>query len=107
MARLGALCAGIGFILLALAGSAGAQDKEKVIAERQDLMKKQVRDWIAIRNYLAGKADEVTAVAAADALRKSVPSGPTYYPPVAVGPAHESIWGTKPEVWTEHIRLLA
>jgi hypothetical protein len=46
----------LGGIALAIAMSASAtasaQDKDKVIAERQDFMKKQIRDWIAIRNYL-------------------------------------------------------
>src|SRR6478672_9316531 len=77
--------------------AAWAQDKEKVIAERQDVMKKQIRDWIAVRNYLAGNADQQAAVAAADALTKSVPTVPNYFPPGTAGPAPEGKWGTKPE----------
>jgi cytochrome c556 len=87
--------------------AAWAQDKEKVIAERQDLMKRQIRDWIAIRNYAAGNADQQTAVAAADALTKSVPTVPNYFPPGTAGPAPDGKWGTKSEVWTEHDKFLA
>src|SRR6266404_1178473 len=83
------------------------QDKEKVIADRQDLMKKQVRDWIAIRNYLAGNADQPVAVAAADALTKSLPTVSNYFPPGTAGPTPDGKWGTKPEVWTEHDKFLA
>jgi cytochrome c556 len=87
--------------------AAWAQDKEKVIAERQDVMKKQIRDWIAVRNYLAGNADQQAAVAAADALTKSVPTVANYFPPGTAGPAPDGKWGTKPEVWTEHDKFLA
>ena len=87
--------------------AAWAQDKEKVIADRQDLMKKQVRDWIAIRNYLAGNAEQPVAVAAADALTKSLPTVPNYFPPGTAGPTPDGKWGTKPEVWTEHDKFLA
>ena len=107
MARLGALCAGAGFILLALAGTASAQDKDKVIAERQDFMKKQTRDWIAIRNYLAGNADQQTASAAADSLTKSVPTTPDHFPPGTAGPAPDGKYATKPEVWSEHDKFVA
>lgn len=84
-----------------------AQDKEKVIAERQEVMKRQVRDWVAIRNYLAGNADQQTAAAAADALVKSVPTVPNYFPPGTAGPTPDGKWATKPEVFTEHDKFLA
>lgn len=87
--------------------AAWAQDKDKVIAERQDLMKKQIRDWIAIRNYLAGNADQSTATAAADALTKSVPTVPNYFPPGTAGPTPDGKWATKPEVWSEHDKFVA
>jgi cytochrome c556 len=91
----------------AISTAALAQDKDKVIAERQDFMKKQIRDWIAIRNYLAGNADQPTATAAADALTKSVPTVPNYFPAGTAGPTPDGKWGTKPEVWSEHDKFVA
>src|SRR5512138_2889612 len=87
--------------------AAWAQDKEKVIAERQDLMKKQVREWIVLRNYVQGNADQQAALAAVDALEKMLPTVPKYFPPGTAGPAPDGKWGTKPEVWTEHDKFLA
>ena len=101
------LLIGAAFAVAAASGPALAQDKEKIIAERQDLMKKQIRNWIAIRNYLAGNADQQTAIAAADALTKSVPTVPNYFPPGTAGPTPDGKWATKPEVWTEHDKFLA
>src|SRR3981189_966443 len=34
--------------------AAVAQDKDKAIADRQDFMKKQIREWIVVRNYIQG-----------------------------------------------------
>jgi cytochrome c556 len=87
--------------------AAWAQDKEKVIAERQDLMKKQVREWIVVRNYVQGTADQQAAITAVDALEKLLPTVPKYFPPGTAGPAPDGKWGTKPEVWTEHDKFLA
>jgi cytochrome c556 len=87
--------------------AAWAQDKEKVIAERQDLMKKQVREWIVVRNYVQGSADQQAAITAVDALEKLLPTVPNYFPPGTAGPAPDGKWGTKPEVWTEHDKFLA
>src|SRR5207245_5710280 len=87
--------------------AAVAQDKEKVIADRQDLMKKQVREWIVVRNYVQGTADQQAAITAVDALEKLLPTVPKYFPPGTAGPAPDGKWGTKPEVWTEHDKFLA
>jgi cytochrome c556 len=103
------------FLLIGVAFAIGAatstvalaQDKDKVIAERQDFMKKQVRDWIAIRNYVQGSGDQQTATAAADALTKSVPSVPNYFPAGTAGPTPDGKWATKPEVWSEHDKFVA
>jgi cytochrome c556 len=87
--------------------AAWAQDKEKIIAERQDLMKKQIREWIVVRNYVQGSADQQAALAAVDALEKLLPTVPKYFPPGTAGPAPDGKWGTKPEVWTENDKFLA
>jgi cytochrome c556 len=84
-----------------------AQDKDKVIADRQDFMKKQIREWIVVRNYIQGNADQQAATAAVDNLVKTVPDVPKYFPPGTDGPAPDGKYGTKPEVWTQHDKFLA
>ena len=102
------LILGAAFVIGATTSIAAvAQDKEKVIADRQDLMKKQVREWIVVRNYVQGTADQQAAITAVDALEKLLPTVPKYFPPGTAGPAPDGKWGTKPEVWTEHDKFLA
>ena len=102
------LVLGVAFVIGATTSIAAvAQDKEKVIADRQDLMKKQVREWIVVRNYVQGTADQQAAITAVDALEKLLPTVPKYFPPGTAGPAPDGKWGTKPEVWTEHDKFLA
>src|ERR1700719_1426536 len=84
-----------------------AQDKDKVIADRQDFMKKQIREWIVVRNYIQGNADQQAATAAVDNLVKTVPDVPKYFPPGTDGPAPDGKYGTQPEVWTQHDKFLA
>jgi cytochrome c556 len=84
-----------------------AADKEQVIKDRQALMKDQGREWIAVRNYVEGKADQAAALSAVESLAKSVPTVPNYFPPGTEGPAPEGKWATKPEVWSEHDKFLA
>jgi cytochrome c556 len=96
-------------LALAAADSTGAlaADKEQVIKDRQALMKDQIREWIAVRNYVEGKADQAAALSAVESLAKSVPTVPNYFPPGTEGPAPDGKWGTKPEVWSEHDKFLA
>ena len=84
-----------------------AQDKDKAIADRQDFMKKQIREWIVVRNYIQGNADQQAATAAVDNLAKTVTTVPNYFPPGTDGPTPDGKWGTKPEVWTQHDKFLA
>ena len=89
------------------AGAASAQYKDKIIAERQNLMKDQGRQWLVVRNYVEGKADQAAALSAVESLTKSIPTVPNYFPPGTEGPAPDGKWGTKPEVWSEHDKFLA
>jgi cytochrome c556 len=84
-----------------------AADKEQVIKDRQTFMKDQGRQWLVLRNYTQGKADQAAAVSAVESLTKSVPKTPDYFPPDTGGPAPGGKWGTKPEVWSEHEKFLA
>jgi cytochrome c556 len=96
-------------LAVAAADSTGAlaADKEQVIKDRQALMKDQIREWIAVRNYVEGKADQAAALSAVESLAKSVPTVPNYFPPGTEGPAPDGKWATKPEVWSEHDKFLA
>jgi cytochrome c556 len=104
--RLFAICT---MFAIGAAGSIGvlAADKDKVIADRQDFMKRQVREWVVVRNYVQGSADQQAATAAADNLVKLVPMTPDHFPPGTEGPAPDGKYGTKPEVWTQHDKFVA
>jgi cytochrome c556 len=84
-----------------------AVDKEQVIKDRQTFMKNQGRQWLVVRNYIQGKADEAAATSAVESLTKSVQKVPDYFPSDTGGPAPGGKWGTKPEVWSEHDKFLA
>jgi cytochrome c556 len=95
-------------LMLVTAYSAGlAADKEQVIKDRQAFMKDQGRQWLVIRNYTQGKADQAAALSALASLTKSVPKVLDQFPPDTGGPAPGGKWGTKPEVWSEHDKFLA
>ena len=51
-------------IVAGTTGTAVAQDKEKIIAERQEAMKQQGREMVAVRNYFQDKGDQAAALAA-------------------------------------------
>ena len=97
-------------VLLAVglsAGTALAQDKDKVVDERQELMKQQGRQWVAIRNYLQGKGEQAAALSAAEALSKSLPDVAKYFPPgTGVGEVPVKT-RAKPEIWQEHDKFVA
>ena len=86
---------------------APAADKQKLLQDRQDLMKEHGRQLLIVRNYAQGKADQAAALAAVAALAKSVPTVPNYFPPGSEGPNPDGKWGPKPEVWSEHDKFLA
>ena len=95
-------------LMLGTVYSAGlAADKEQVIKDRQAFMKDQGRQWLVLRNYTQGKADQAAALSAVVSLTKSVPKVPDHFPPDTGGPAPGGKWGTKPEVWSEHDKFLA
>lgn len=96
-------------VTLGAAGStaAFAADKEQVIKDRQDLMKQQGRQWLIVRNYIEGKADQAAAISALEALTKSIPKVPDYFPAGTEGANPDGKWGPKPEVWSEPDQFLA
>jgi len=87
--------------------SASALDKDAVIRDRQAFMKDQIRQWLVVRNFIQGKADQAQAISAVISLTKSVPMVPDHFPPGTAGPSPDGKFGTKPEVWSQHDKFLA
>ena len=84
--RLSARQLGFGVVLMVAGLASGSawsqsQDKEKVVAERQELMKQQSREMVAVRNFFQGKGEQAAATAAIESLKKSVPTVDKYFPP--------------------------
>ena len=96
-------------VAIGMAASTGtsAADKEQVLKDRQALMREQGRQWVVIRNYVQGKADQAAALSAVESLTKSVPKVPGYFPPGTEGPAPDGKYAAKPEIWSEHDKFLA
>lgn len=96
-----------GLLLLSSGLAALAQDKEKVIAERQEAMKGQGRDLVVVRNYVRGEADQAAALAAVDAAKKSVERLPPLFPPgTGIGQVKVKTHA-KPEIWQQHDKFVA
>jgi cytochrome c556 len=97
-------------LTIAVAGAAGAalaQDKDRIVAERQEAMKQQGREMVAVRNYFQDKGDQAAAIAAMDALQKSLPKVPDWFP-AGTGIGEVSVkTRAKPEIWQEHDKFLA
>jgi cytochrome c556 len=107
MVRIGRVGAAAALVLLWSAGGLLAQDNTKIIAERQDAMKQQSRELVAVRNYFQGKGEQAAALSAIDALKKSVPKVPEWFPPgTGIGQVAVKT-RAKPEIWQEHDKFLA
>lgn len=103
--KLLALGAAVAFVA-AYSTAVLAADKEQVIKDRQAFMKDQGRQWLVVRNYIQGTADQAAATSAVESLTKSVPKVLDYFPPDTGGPAPDGKFGTKPEIWSEHDKFL-
>ena len=88
-------------------GTLFAQDKDKIIAERQEAMKQQGHEMVAVRNYFQGKAEQAAAITAIDSLKKSLPKVPDWFPPgTGIGEVSAKT-RAKPEIWQQHDKFLA
>jgi cytochrome c556 len=88
------------------AGAASAQDKDRIVTERQEAMKQQGREMVAVRNYFQDKGDQAAAIAAMDSLQKSVPKVPDWFPAgTGIGEVPLKT-RAKPEIWQEHDKFL-
>ncbi len=96
-------------LLIGAAGSIGAlaQDKDKVIKDRQALMKQQGADMGAVKAYLDDKGDLAKATAGATDLTVTMKKIPDVFPPGTAGPNPEGKYAPKPEVWSDAKGFLA
>jgi cytochrome c556 len=98
-------------VVLAIAavggGASVAQDKDRIVTERQEAMKQQGREMVAVRNYFQDKGDQAAAIAAMDSLQKSLVKVPDWFPPgTGIGEVGVKT-RAKPEIWREHDKFLA
>lgn len=89
-------------VVLLGAGPALAQAaNEKVMQERQALMKQQGADMGAIKGYLDDKNDLAKATAAANDLPQTMKKIPDVFPPNTAGPNPDGKYEAKAEIWSD------
>ena len=89
------------------AGAVWAQDKDRIVTERQEAMKQQWREMVTVRNYFQDKGDQAAAIAAMDSLQKSLPKVPDWFPAgTGIGEVPVKT-RAKAEIWREHDKFLA
>jgi cytochrome c556 len=104
--RSGWRCVALALALCSSTIAAQAQDKDKIVADRQDYMKQQGRQLVVVRNYAQGKADQQAALAAIESLTKTVANVSNLFPP-GTGIGEVSVkTHAKPEIWSEHAKFL-
>jgi cytochrome c556 len=94
----------MGLAVLVGVGTAGvmAQDKEAIIKDRRDAMKKQGADMKAIGDWLKGEAgDQAAALAAANDLVALNPKIIDLFAPGTSLAEFPGKTGAKPEIWKE------
>jgi cytochrome c556 len=89
------------FVAPGFATTSAQAQSEKLIQDRQALMKEQGADMGAIKGYLDDKNDLAKATAAADDLPKTMVKLPDVFPPGSGGPNPEGKYETKPEIWSD------
>jgi cytochrome c556 len=100
LARLGfvaATGAAIGFGAV----SGMAEDKEAVIKERRDTMKRQGEDFKAVQDYVKGEGDQATALARINDLLVINARIVDLFPPGTSMADFPGKTGAKPEIWAE------
>jgi cytochrome c556 len=80
-----------------------AQDKEAIIKERRDTMKRQGDDFKAIADFIKGEGgvDQATALAKAQDLLTIAPKIPSLFPAGTSLTDFPGKTGAKPDIWKE------
>lgn len=94
-------------LLVAMGGTAPAQDKGTVIKDREALMKGQGKNLGNIRAYMQGKADLSVAESSANALPESIQKIPSVFPPGSDAPSPDGKYAPKAEIWSDNAGFLA
>ncbi|HEV8028886.1 MAG TPA: cytochrome c [Stellaceae bacterium] len=101
LARVGIVTAALAAVIGAGAISGFAEDKEAVIKERRDAMKRQGDDLKAISEYAKGDGDQATATAKINDLLTLNPKIVDLFVPGTGMDAFPGKTGAKPEIWKE------
>jgi cytochrome c556 len=101
-----ALAAVLTTLLFAIAGGTMAQDKEKVIKDREALMKGQGKDLGSVKAYTEGKGDLAQATTGAANLAQSIRKISAVFPPGTEMPGSDGKYAPKPAVWTNWNKFL-
>src|SRR4051812_7904859 len=83
------------------------EDKEKIVADRQELMKQQGRQLVAVRNFFQSKGEQTEAVTGLENLKKSLPTVVNYFPAGTGLGEVTTKTRAKPEIWKEHDKFVA
>lgn len=108
-ARVGIITAAMAAVI-GFGGALGiAQDKEAIIKERRDTMKRQGDDFKAISDFLKGEGgvDQATAQAKAEDLLTIAPKIPSLFPPGTSLADFPGKTGAKPDIWKEQDKFKA
>lgn len=84
-----------------------AQDKAKVLKDREALMKQQGADLGAVKGYLDDKNDLAKATAGATDLPQTMKKIPDVFPQGTAGENPEGKYAAKPEIWSDWKGFLA
>jgi cytochrome c556 len=106
LSRCLALGAGLA-LLVAVAGTAPAQDKTAVVKDREALMKGQGKSLGVIKGYIEGKGSQAQAQTAAVALTQSIQKIPSVFPPGTDAPSPDGKYAPKPAIWSDQAGFLA
>lgn len=101
LARVGVVAAALAAVIGVGVVSGFAEDKEAIIKERRDAMKRQGDDFKAISEYAKGEGDQATAMAKINDLLALNPKIVDLFVPGTGMDAFPGKTGAKPEIWKE------
>lgn len=82
------------------AGAPAQAQADKVLQDRENLMKNQAQAMGAIKGYLDGKSDAAKAETGASDLIDTMKKIPAVFPQGSAGKSPDGKYAAKPEIWT-------
>jgi cytochrome c556 len=102
----GVLSVALAIVLAGVSAVGRAQDKEKVLKDRQAVMKEQGKDLQNVKAYLEGKGELTLAKESAANLTQTTKKIPDLFPPGTGGPNPTGDYVAKPVIWSEWNKFL-